>query len=511
MSAACTFVLHSHFVLIKNIKPAVMPAIGEAIRQQIQYTMEKRRGRFVRTKSKVFAAKSQNGVATEYRFHINQLDHLFNIFGNHGIPKRRIEVVKREMYLPETCDFKIQGGKTPRENQIPLIEYIVNPGHTKVVTLQTGQGKTFCGLKAGELIGERIVIQVLGRFFEKWESDVAEAYGLDPERVVALRGAKKLKQFLDLYFMDPEGMSFDVLLITSKTIQDYISEYELTQFKHMPKGVVRPEDIYEMLGIGYRIMDEVHMHFHLNYKTDLYTHIPKGLYLSATLNPDDPFIKEMYNIAYPPSLRMDGGKFIKYCHVTSIDYQLKDSRQAKYLSPQGSYNHIVYEEWIMKDNDRLGRYLELIREVYEYKFLKTRKEGQKCLIFAGSVEMCEIISGYLGELFDEEVIEKYTSEDDYDVLMKSDTVVSTLGSSGTAVDIINLSVCIMTTALSTSQANLQAVGRLRELVNYKPDKPNFYYFTCLDISKHVDYKNKKKDILSGRALSHKSEHYPTLV
>lgn len=509
MDAACTFVLHSHFVLIKNIKPAVIPALNAMVRQQIQFTMEKRRGRFVRTGTRVFAAKNAKG--TEYRFHINQLEHIYNVFGNHGIRKDRIQTVQRELYVPEPAEFTITNGKTPRDYQVPIIDYIVSPGPTKVISLQTGQGKTFCGLKAGELISERTLIQVLGRYFDKWIGDVEDAYGLDPERVVTIRGAKKFKQFLDNYFIDPEAMSFDVLIITSRTIQDYMTEYELTGFKHLPKGIVRPEDIYDALGIGYRIIDEAHQHFHLNYKTDLYTHIPKALYLSATLNPDDPFLKEMYNVAYPPSLRMDGGKFVRYCHVTSIDYQLKSGSQPKTLSPQGSYNHIVYEEWLMKDETRLNNYLRLIADVWQTKYMDVRKPGQKMLIFAGSVEMCEIIANYLGELAEDEIIGKYTSEDDYQVLLDSDTSVSTLGSSGTAVDIINLSVCLMTTALSGSQANVQAVGRLRDLINYKPDKPNFYYLTCVDIAKHVDYKRKKQEILSGRVLTHKSVFYDKAV
>lgn len=771
MSSICTFELHSHFVLVKDIRPAAIPALREAVRHQIQFTMVKQRGRFVRKMHKVFAAKNTRG--TEYRFHINQLEYLYGIFGNMGIRRDRIRVSERPMYLPTLAEFKMDASKQARENQVDIISYIVDEGPTKVVTLQTGQGKsqplgakilvpggwstmgdmtvgteviapdgkvvdvtgvypqgslcgwsiacedgrrtivaeehlwrvmvdgvesviqtseikellrlkkkvfiplprpskvtdleqyiidtrdlpisttelascldrctgagipyldnleltdiakahipdvflhgpvsvretlldyffamyrnsnitrefdylnfqlasdivelarslgymayitekksngylrtvwnvtlrypkepwiriksvnrakhepmqcisldsedslyitddyvvthnTFCGLKGGELIGERLIVQVLGRYFDKWVSDVAEAYNLDPDRVVAIRGASKLKTFLDLYHQDPEAMSFDVLIITSKTMQAYMVEYELTEFKHLPRGICRPEDIYESLGIGYRIIDEVHQHFHNNYKTDLYSHLPKSLYLSATMVPDDPFIKEMFNVAYPPKLRMDGGKLICYTNVTSIDYHLATRDPVKYLGPQGTYNQIVYEEWIMKDAKRLKGYLKLITDVYHQEFINKRKPGQKALIFAGSVEMCTIIVNHLKLTYTDLTIAKYTAEDDYDALMDSDTSVSTLGSSGTAVDIINLSVCIMTTAVSGSAANIQAVGRLRELKNYVPDKPHFLYFTCMDIPKHIEYKNKKKEILQGRVLTHRSVLY----
>lgn len=777
MSAACTFELHSHFVLIKNISPAAIPAIEAMVRQQIQFTMEKKRGRFVRTAARVYAARDRTG--SEYRFHINQLEHIYNVLGNNGIRRSRIEVITKPSYTPIPADFTMDPNKKPRDNQVAIINYIVNEGATKIVTLQTGQGKaqpldsnvltpngwlpmrnitvgtevmtptgdttkvtgvypqsglkrnrlvvaedgrrskactehlwrvshdcittsdlntadigkllynkvpcyipllthekatskavrttellelpllpttmgnlltqvtgyteeelgvlksnkvsvdsisevylnlchenrmsllkglyrgqfvkdiiytvtvyypqlandiitlarslggisryvdvssdgvykrkyivetmfpeepwirldridelraaemqcisvddpsqlyvtddfmvthnTFCGLKGGELIGDRIIIQLLGRYFDKWVGDVQEAYGLDPERVVAIRGAKKLKAFLDNYARDPEGMAFDVLIITAKTIQSYMVEYEQTSFANLPDSIVRPEDIYATLGIGYRIIDEVHQHFHNNFKTDLYTHIPKSLYLSATLNPDDAFVTEMYNLAYPPHLRMDGGKFIKYTHVTSVDYHLKEYNKAQYMSAQGTYSHIAYEEWITKDNTRLKNYLEMIREVYHREFISKRKPGQKALIFASGVEFCERIVAYLAGFYPELTIEKYTSEDDYDKLIDSDTAVSTLGSAGTAVDIINLSFCFMTTALSGSQANIQAVGRLRELVNYKPDNPNFFYLTCIDIAKHRDYKVKKKDILQGRVLSHREVLYDKVV
>lgn len=71
-------------------------------------------------------------------------------------------------------------------------------------------------------------------------------------------------------------------------------------------------------------------------------------------------------------------------------------------------------------------------------------------------------------------------------------------------DIPGLRIAGMTTALSSMQANLQAFGRLRKLKDWPDVTPRFYYFTCEDIPKHVEYANKKKEVFKPVALAQKT-------
>lgn len=81
--------------------------------------------------------------------------------------------------------------------------------------------------------------------------------------------------------------------------------------------------------------------------------------------------------------------------------------------------------------------------------------------------------------------------------MEPDIRVSTVLSAGTGIDIKNLRVCILTQALSSIKANIQAFGRLREL---KGDTrgTQFYYLNCRNIPQHLIYHDKKVELLRER-------------
>lgn len=703
----CTIEVYSHTLRITDVQEPIREALGKIARNNIQYTLRKQRGRWIREGTKVFASRLFDG--SEYRFHRHQLDEVLTSLEYDGFGPNKVNVVFMPSYDAVDMDVTMDSKFVIRDNQAPIIDYVVSDGSTKVVTLQTGGGKaarnstpikipdgwkpigdmqvgddviapdgtttkvtgvypqgmvdlyrvtfkdgrwvdvcgehlwkiyfdasgdckvidttaileymkssiseiyvplvkpqvgldvdsvmdrliehlgvvphskpvpnlsladelcslarsigllaeveieqglpyvtipsdhqiglaiksiefvgrdhatcisvshperlyvtkdyivthnTFCGLKAAELIAKRLMIVVPAKYLDKWIGDVEEAYNLDRGKILVVQGQKALIALLDLYSREP--IAFDVVIVTSTTFQDYFKNYERTGFYHMPEFYIRPEKLFEYLGVGFRIIDETHQFFHLNFKMDLYTHIPKALYLSATLVPDDKFTERMYQISYPKHLRMDGGNYVKYCHVSALHYRLVDYSKVRYTGGSGQYSHIVFEQWLMKNPKAMANYLEMIWKQVKYHFVEKRVDGQKCLIFAGLVDMCEIIRNYIEDKTDDFVVSKYNAEDDYEVLLGSDITVSTLGSAGTAVDIKNLLFCMMTVGLSGSQPNLQALGRLRELRNHPGQSPHFMYFVCQDINKHVEYHAKKKQLFKGRVLTHKTVYY----
>ena len=116
--------------------------------------------------------------------------------------------------------------------------------------------------------------------------------------------------------------------------------------------------------------------------------------------------------------------------------------------------------------------------------------------------MCATIVEHLQSQYPSLKIGKYTEEESYEVLDELDIIVSTPISAGTAVDISDLQVCLNLVALGSSQANLQMIGRLRELRGVDIN-PLFIYVYCTDIEKHVEYHQKKRDkTLRGKTLSY---------
>ncbi|MNR02131.1 hypothetical protein D3C85_1179720 [compost metagenome] len=64
----------------------------------------------------------------------------------------------------------------------------------------------------------------------------------------------------------------------------------------------------------------------------------------------------------------------------------------------------------------------------------------------------------------------------------------------------------MTDGLGSSQANLQAMGRLRDTIfQIWPDAiPTFFYLVCTDIEKHIEYHERKMETFRGRVTSHQT-------
>lgn len=143
----------------------------------------------------------------------------------------------------------------------------------------------------------------------------------------------------------------------------------------------------------------------------------------------------------------------------------------------------------------------MVMDIIQKQFVSEYIIGQKMIIFCSTTEMCTRLTEYLKNLFIEFDVSRYIAEDNYNVLNTADIIVSTLKSSGTAVDIPNLKTALMTVAIGSRQANEQAVGRLRVLKKYPGVVPEFIYLVCQDIASHREYHLHKKDVLSDKILS----------
>jgi len=121
------------------------------------------------------------------------------------------------------------------------------------------------------------------------------------------------------------------------------------------------------------------------------------------------------------------------------------------------------------------------------------------------------VQKYLQKKFPTLVIGRYVSGDKMSVFEESDIIISTVLSAGTAVDIKNLRVGLMTTAINSQQSNEQTLGRTRRLKDWPDVTPEFLYFVSTSIDKHVRYHEAKVSAFSGKVLYHGTEQAPINV
>lgn len=359
---------------------------------------------------------------------------------------------------------------------------------------------TAVAFKAAELQKVRMCVTVLPKYKDKWVEDVHGyldfgKYGNPKKELLVIDTVDKLVKHLDVGVPD----EVNIIIMTLTTLRGYIDRYRET-----PEEFVAPEDIWKRFNIGFRVTDETHEHFHFNYMLDLFTHCPKTLYLSATLDPSGTFEDKMYRTMFPKEERMGSDLIKAYTNVKAVMYHhLNPMRWRCQL--QGHYSHVAYEA-----NFTTGRQSEFLRQqyfdlIYQYiksDYLEIKRNGQKAIIFFSTIKMCTLFVDYLKDKLPKNDIRRYVGEDDYEDVLQGEIVVSTIGSAGTAIDIPGLILNIMTISIDSKQANLQVFGRLRELKQWPGQYPTFVYLVGEDIGKPMDYHERKRNLLKDRARSY---------
>lgn len=445
---------------------------------------------------------------TEFRFHINILELFTDWMKRNGINVH--DFLIEEIPLPEAdfVDIALQDKWNLREKQVPIVEYLSKPGRPiqRFVGIQPGGGKTLCGTAAIIAFGKRFIAIVKPMYIDKWVSDIMKISDCEREEILDITGGPQLKKFLHLC-EDPEGLdNIKAVIISNSTMRVWLNMYEKFGAASVDLGYAfTPDLLYEKARAGIRLIDEVHQDFHLNFKLDLYTNVQRSISLSATLISNDPFLEKVQRIAYPMADRYNGGALNRYTAVYGVTYNVGQHRKIKTSEfNQSSYSHTAYEKSIMRDPQLFRNYAEMIHTYLELGFMRDYQKGRKAVVFASTKEMCTRLSDYFRKVYPHLDIRRYVAEDPYSNLNDPDIRFTTVLSGGTAHDIPNLTAAFLTIAIDSIQANVQIFGRLREIEGFTP---RFYFFSCLDIPKHMKYHKAKVETLSSRGISFTSVPY----
>lgn len=374
---------------------------------------------------------------------------------------------------------------------------IDHPDHLYVTDHFVVTHNTAMASKAAEELGHRIAVVVPAMYVDKWVSDFDELYQDGGKSCMVVKGYKQLKALVQL--AKAGGLTDDFIVISSTSMQIFLKMWEEDRNETL-ELCCDPVDFFKVLGVGTRIIDEVHKGIHLNIKMDLYTHVPKAIYLTGTIIASNPFINRMTEMAYPVKDRYQGLAYDKYIGVTALEYRLRSLNGVRWTGRRKEYSHVTYEASLLKSDSRRINFAKMVLDLVRALYCDIAQPKQTCLVFASSVEMCTFLAKCLKEALPNWKVGRYVSEDDYSILMDNDIVVSTVLSAGTAVDKYGLITVIMTNAIDSRQSNEQTMGRLRRLPDWPDVTPMFYYLVCGDIDKHVAYHQRKRQLLEDKAL-----------
>lgn len=500
-----TVEVFTHNFKVTNYDHAFYQLLKEYCRPLLQMDMVPGAGgRYRPVVKKVFAASPAS--RKEMRFCISKLEDFWIWFGARGWDKSRFTVYSHELYTPAQLVSKFFPHWEPRDYQIPVIDFCAAPNEPiRVVVVQTGKGKGLISAKAVEKLQHRTAVIVPAMYVEKWYDELKTMYIDVEKRMLMVRG---VKQLFGLVTMAKLGqLDHDFLLISATSMQMYLSAWE-KEPEYIEERSCKPEEFFKILGVGTKIIDELHKGIHLNVKMDLYTHIPKGLYLTATIKASNPFVNRMTEMAYPLAHRYQGLAYDRYIGVVAMEYRLNNPKALRWLGKRKQYSQTTFEASILRTNRILENYTRMIVELVKDTYLDVREKGQTCLVFAGSIDMCTHLTKALRKAYPKETIGRYVEDDPYSNLMENDIVVSTILSAGMAIDKYGLLTVLMTIGVDSIQANEQTMGRLRRLKDWPDTTPMFFYLVCADIEQHVKYHRSKVELLKDKALYQRYEIIP---
>ena len=502
--------VYSHNVTVTRHSQNVRGLLIDFCRRNAEMGIERTGpGRYTNKMKRLFAEPSR--TRSEFRFHRNQMDQLLEFLSSRGVKRENLLIRQHEVFEPVRCEFDLKDKRPPLPSQVDSLTYVLQPPHpdyapSKVVMLQPGGGKTYIALQSIAQVGVRTAIMIRPKYMAKWKQDILKAYTLEPGDFLEIKGSENLIALMHMVLED--RLTAKVIVFSNATFAFYLDAFQ-EQMGDEAKYPIPPGEFYERLGIGLRLIDEVHQDFHRNFRMDLYGHIPLTLSLSGTLDADRDFINSRYFIVWPAFTRPPEAEYKPVVEVYSLIYGLNRPHQIRCTGFAKMYNHAKFEESILRNKGMLQNYVAMIVDIVDRVYIVDRQPGQKMFVFCATVTMCTVVAQALASAFQEVSVERYVGDDDYDEnLMTPDLVVSTLGSAGTAVDVPNLRETLLTVALDSKQGNIQALSRTRKLIDFPEVTPRFWFLSAREIGKHIEYAHKKAEKLRGKVVAFVTRETP---
>lgn len=502
-------VTYSHGFIVYTTRPRAIEALVAYCYKLAEFKFYKPhpKAKPYRAIHRVYAGARKN--RTEFRFHINCLEDVLADLGAFGFGKSLIDFEHKEPPTPAAFNVDLRDHISTRKEQKPAVEYLSNPDQpNKVCDLQTGKGKTFVSLVSMFELGFRTLIQLRGGFIHRWVEEIENVFDLKKDDLMIIRGRDSLQTLINL--ARNGELKASIIIVTWKTLYNLFKAYELDGIDN--EYGISPEQLYELCNIGTRVNDEIHLDYHFNFRSDIYSNVKTTIQLSATLKTKDRFRKRIYDIAIPDRDWFKDHVYDRYIGTYSVRYKLENPYRIRTHSRgDDRYSHQAFEKSILRDKKLKRNYADLIGHTLDQFFFADYQSGQKAIVFCSMVKFCNTMVSLLKKKYPKFDIRVYYADTPDHELDEADIIVTTIESCGVAVDIKDLKTAILTRALDKKEMNEQVMGRLRKLKNWPDVTPIFAFFTCVDVPKHLNYERNKEVDLQGKYLYFRHYYPPVHV
>lgn len=352
--------------------------------------------------------------------------------------------------------------------QAEAVEFLTSDhlGHSKMLALATGIGKTICSVFGAFRLKVPIFI-VSETLTDQWLDKITEYTDCDKSNkgVVILRGSDKL-------------MAMNNWPVTKHKSAFYISTAK-TLVSFMERGG-NLNELFSKLGIGILCFDEYHMCWSMNMKIELSTCVERLWRLTATPSRTDRSERRIFDklLNDIPVYGTNTFTVDQHVNIRLVDYDTQPTEEERgscYTSK--GLSSIMYWNYIFDNENRKMYLLGMIKMILD-KHLDEYPDT-KFLIYLAKKEHIETFRKLLESLY--EMQEKDVETGNYTTKiankrlrkreLKNRIVFTTIGSGGVGLDLENLVATICLVPFSSFITASQMIGRLRPI----SDKESYHY------------------------------------
>lgn len=512
---SCTIVKSLHYFTVNNPTPRIIPIVYQLSREYTQYGLVYN----PKTRRKTWSAIKTYGIyarhGKQFRFHIGQFEHFLTMLERGFVDRSSYDIVEDALWHPERIEIGKNTDLILRDYQEEAKSFAIDDmspeNAAPLLMIAPGTGKTLISCFSAAEIGWRIGVVVLGGFVDKWVGDLQYNLGMDASEICAIQGSDSLIRATSY---PGSGLPMPkAFVISINTMNKWYDMYEKDDTDpRLDAYDCLPWEFFQHLGIGTSIMDEVHLHPYAVFRFLTYCNAMKVISLSATLLTKETTLRAVQSMMFPKTKRFDNVALPKYATVHACAYQIMNFNQSKIQTTQhgqSMYSHSAYEASILSKRQRAvkAQYFKMILDLIQRGFVDIKIDGDKLLILVTTKEMAKQLTEAIKQRFPKYDTRWYLDESEKKDLYEPEIIVSTDKSAGTAVDIPNLRVAIQTTNVDSPNANVQALGRLREMKHREVDNDVHYYqLYCSSIPKHVEYHRNRTELFSTR-IKYQAEEF----
>ena len=378
---------------------------------------------------------------------VNMLESFIEMLEKEGF---QYNLYDEPFYRPRELTIRMKKSFIPRPHQIDAIAYIKEDlPRRKGLAIQTGSGKTVSAI-SGMIAYGKAGLVVVSRLQQQWIKSIREFTTAKPNQVYLVQGHKS---FVDLITSDIKP---EIIVFSLETLREYCKQGPL--YRDYPPF----DEFCKYFGIGFKIMDEVHLNFHACTMIDLSCNIPNNVYLTATFASSDKSTRRIFETVYPTSMQFGRTNIEKYTKAYMYSY-FGNIRDKEVIRKRG-YSQVKFEQYLTQRPMLLKAWLnDVIHPIMMSHYVNVKNPGEKVLIMVETLEMAEAIYAYCKKEFSEYKTVKFVGGISDKVLDSNEIIIATEKSCGVGKDIKHLRALINIISTRSIPLIKQIFGRLRKI------------------------------------------------